>query len=82
MSDVLPLSINPVIKNIQGNTRHIGRGPNNVIPRENNNKEVNNKEINSISRKQKLEDELKKAIKEERYEDAAKIRDEIKDIKD
>lgn len=30
--------------------------------------------------KQKLESELEKAIKEERYEDAAKIRDEIKKL--
>ena len=29
---------------------------------------------------EKLQEELKKAIKEERYEDAAKIRDQIKDI--
>jgi len=27
-----------------------------------------------------LQDDLKKAIKEERYEDAAKIRDEIKEL--
>ena len=32
------------------------------------------------SKKQKLESELEKAIKEERYEDAAKIRDEIKKL--
>ena len=29
---------------------------------------------------QQLQDDLKKAIKEERYEDAAKIRDEIKEL--
>ena len=32
------------------------------------------------NKKQKLESELEKAIKEERYEDAAKIRDEIKKL--
>lgn len=42
-----------------------------------NKKQKNNEEIN---KKQKLQIELEKAIKEERYEDAAKIRDEIKNI--
>ena len=38
----------------------------------------NQKIIDSISSKESLEEKLKLAIKEERYEDAAKIRDEIK----
>ena len=33
-----------------------------------------------LTEKEKLENELKEAIKEERYEDAAKIRDEIKKL--
>ncbi len=33
-----------------------------------------------VSEKEKLENELKEAIKDERYEDAAKIRDEIKKL--
>ena len=32
----------------------------------------------NLSNLEKLKEDLKKAIKEERYEDAAKIRDEIK----
>ena len=38
---------------------------------------VKSKEEN---KKEKLEEDLKKAIKEERYEDAAKIRDELKEM--
>ena len=35
-------------------------------------------EVKQESKLDKLKTELKKAVKEERYEDAAKIRDEIK----
>lgn len=35
---------------------------------------------NKVNKKQQLQNELEKAIKEERYEDAAKLRDEIKKI--
>lgn len=36
------------------------------------------KEIKAENKLEKLQEDLKVAIKEERYEDAAKIRDEIK----
>lgn len=81
--------INPLLKNIHGSDTHIGRigkiKQNNS--KENDGKSTNgvqndvkpegkiNKEENKI---EKLKQELNKAIKEERYEDAAKIRDEIK----
>lgn len=70
--------INTVLKRIQGSTEYLGR------------KSLNNgkteEKINKVDIKAKkqrkpeisLEEELKLAIKEERYEDAAKIRDEIK----
>ncbi len=66
--------LEPVIKNIQGNSRHVGRIPERAMKKE-------AKEKKEDDAKTKLEDELKQAIKEERYEDAAKIRDEIKKLK-
>ena len=39
-----------------------------------------NKKNKEQSKRDTLQEELKKAIKEERYEDAAKIRDEIKKL--
>lgn len=75
--------LDPIIKKIQGNNRHIGRlGKIIDIPKnqKNDNKEENNK-IETTKEKtkiEKLQEQLREAIKEERYEDAAKIRDEIK----
>ena len=40
--------------------------------------QIEQKENKAISKIEKLKEDLKQAIKEERYEDAAKIRDEIK----
>lgn len=70
--------IDPILKNIQGSNRHIGR-LGNVIE---GNSIKENTEVKEDSEKQslidKLKEDLKQAIKEERYEDAAKIRDQIK----
>ncbi len=68
--------MDPILKKLQGANRHIGRvgkiSDNNI---KFDKKAENQSDDNKI---QKLEEELKQAIKEERYEDAAKIRDEIK----
>ena len=70
--------INHLVKNLHGSSMHIGRKPKYIkenvmdIKPESDNKEE--------SKLQKLNKELKQAIKEERYEDAAKIRDEIKKL--
>ncbi len=69
--------LDPILKRMQGANRHIGRlgeipektVKNTATPQE---KEPEVQEI------EKLEKDLRNAIKEERYEDAAKIRDEIK----
>ena len=82
--------IDSLLKNLHGTAKHIGRGAKNVDDllgkntknktsnkTENSNKPLENKNL------QKLEDlqkQLDKAIKEERYEDAAKIRDKIKEM--
>lgn len=80
--DTFSERINPVLKNIHGTNAHVGRKSrmltNNVKEKkvEDNKKETKN-ENDEIK---KLNDELKMAIKEERYEDAAKLRDKIKEI--
>ena len=68
---------------MQGANRHVGRlgkiSNNNVKFEETENSEnVKEKNNTENSKLDKLQRDLKKAIKEERYEDAAKLRDEIK----
>ncbi|MBQ2938702.1 MAG: UvrB/UvrC motif-containing protein [Clostridia bacterium] len=73
--DVFEDRMDPILKKLQGANRHNGRlgkvSDNNV-------KFEKKEEINSNNKLEKLQEDLKQAIKEERYEDAAKIRDEIK----
>ena len=83
--------LDKILKNIQGHTVHTGRKPLNIGKKlENDNKEndikVKNTEIKDTEIKEenelkKLENDLEKAIKEERYEDAAVIRDNIKKLR-
>lgn len=83
--DVFGERLDAIIKRIQGANRHVGRiGKivDNKIDGKMNNKNVNEakKENKEKSKLEELQENLKEAIKEERYEDAAKIRDEIKKI--
>lgn len=80
--------IDLLLKNIQGANRHIGRGLN-ASNIDNNSKKVTpntqikmkkNEEKKENNQLEQLEKELKIAIQEERYEDAAKIRDKIKKL--
>lgn len=101
--------ISPVLKNLHGSSRHIGREYREAIDEleynknkfESNQKQkrvkVENKEGTNLDKEigsqsdegksqkeiklEKLQKDLQEAIKDERYEDAAKIRDEIKKIK-
>ena len=79
--DVFKDRIDPVLKNIQGSNRHIGRNSK-FVDKENDeyniNKEKVEKDNEENDKLKKLNEDLKQAIKEERYEEAAKIRDEIK----
>lgn len=70
--------LDPIIKKIQGSNKHIGR-LGKITESKIENIETK-KEEEEISEKDKLENDLRDAIKEERYEDAAKIRDEIKKL--
>ena len=73
--------IDPILRSLQGATTHIGRlgevrTGNNV--KQNLDDKIEKEENKNITKIEKLREDLKQAIKEERYEDAAKIRDEIK----
>ncbi len=77
--DVFENRMDPILKKLQGANRHNGRlgkvSDNNVKFDNNEGIKAENKTDNKLK---KLQNDLKLAIKEERYEDAAKIRDEIK----
>lgn len=65
--------IENVLKRIQGTDKYLGRKAN-----LNENNKV--QEIKPDNKLEELQKRLKQAIKEERYEDAAKLRDEIKSL--
>ena len=89
-SDCYEVFSNPIeslLKNLHGTAKHIGRLPNGKAEKievenkkENDANKANNEDNSKELKKQRLEDDLAKAIKEERYEDAAKIRDELKEM--
>jgi protein arginine kinase activator len=83
--DVFEDRMDPILKKLQGANRHNGRlgkiSDNNVKFDKKEDKKEDKKSENKANNKlEKLQEELKQAIKEERYEEAAKIRDEIKGI--
>ena len=77
--DVFEDRMDPILKKLQGANRHNGRlgkiSDNKMKFEKDKKSEKENKTENKV---EKLQEDLKVAIKEERYEDAAKIRDEIK----
>lgn len=82
--EVFEERLDPIIRRIQGANRHVGRVGkiidnkiNQKITKKSNEKENNGNPIKE-NELEKLKQELKQAIKEERYEEAAKLRDEIK----
>lgn len=84
--DAFASRIDPILKNIQGHNRHIGRkgkvakATKEIEQGEKREKATKTEKVGKESKLEKLERQLKEAIKEERYEDAATIRDEIKKI--
>lgn len=86
--DIFGERIDPIIKRIQGSNRHVGRIGKDIdnkisekIEQENKKQNTaNNPNNTKMSKLEKLQKDLKQAIKEERYEDAARIRDEIKNL--
>lgn len=77
--DIFEDRMDPILKKLQGANRHNGRlgkiSDNKVKFDTNDISKVDKKSQNKL---ESLQTNLKQAIKEERYEDAAKIRDEIK----
>ena len=85
--DVFEDRLDPIIKKIQGANKHIGRTGKiidkkieNKVEKAEKEQEEKRETKQEKTELEKLQEELKKAIKEERYEDAAKIRDEIKKL--
>ena len=80
--DVFQDKMDPILKRLQGANRHTGRlgkvSDNHIKFEEKENDTKQNNSNNKDRKLEKLENDLKQAIKEERYEDAAKLRDEIK----
>lgn len=75
--DTFGAPIDSLLKNLHGTAKHIGRGSQSIVDSINN--IPNKKNVrNKSSEKSDLQKELEKAINEERYEDAARIRDELK----
>lgn len=69
--------LDPLLRNLHGSNRHVGRlgAIENIIPTE-----TEIEESSESTEIRKLKQSLKKAIKEENYEEAAKLRDEIKKL--
>ena len=84
--DVFSDPLEQVLKKTHGSTSHVGRcekvteGDENITEKLNKNEKAKSKKTEKEDKVEKLESELKQAVKEERYEDAAKIRDEIKKL--
>ncbi len=82
--DTFEERIDPIIKRLQGSNRFIGRGAKKSNPEN----ELNIDKTEKVDKEEKQEEnkidslkaELKQMIKEEKYEEAAKIRDEIKKL--
>ena len=89
-------SLSPLLRRIHGNNKHIGKKPAKVTVKEkfiekeadaaaekefeNAVKKKADKEADAENKVKKLKEDLARAIREERYEDAAKMRDELKKI--
>lgn len=77
--DVFQQEIEPLLKQLHGDTRFLGKKSNNNF------EEINLKNLETVEETgntdiEILKEKLKKAIKVEDYESAAKIRDEIKEL--
>ena len=88
--DIFANVLDPVLKNIHGSSNHIGRRSRLSASEKKkvaqDVEQAHKKATKTVKKDEKqekidkLNEELKQAIKEERYEDAAKLRDEIKKL--
>ena len=86
--DVFQDRLEPIIRRIQSSNHHVGRLGKSIdkkIEEKQAQKENHahiKKEETPEEKLEELKEDLKQAIKEERYEDAAKLRDEIKKLEE
>lgn len=85
--EIFSNKIDQILKNIHSGNRHLGRGISTTNvgasfarPQQENNTDVDTQESVQNNKLDQLKSDLKQAIQEERYEDAAKLRDEIKKL--
>ena len=81
--EVFEERLDPIIRRMQGDNHHVGRVGkilDNKIEQKINHKNESQEEHKKGSQLEELQEKLKQAIKKEEYEEAAKIRDEIKKI--
>lgn len=78
--DTFSNPIDSLLKNLHGTAKHIGRGSESKLDAVKiEHKKSSKQEKTMENKKTELQKQLEKAIKEERYEDAARIRDEMKE---
>ena len=70
----------PSIQRIHGRTKHVGRVPYTEVPDEKK-PEAKKKELSTEEKIAKLQEDMQKAIDCQNFEQAAVIRDEIKELK-
>ena len=80
--DTFQTQIDSLMNKLHGSNRHLGRlgKADKAKVQDNNISNVSNTEKTQASQIEKLKQELKELIKEEKYEEAAKVRDEIKKL--
>ncbi len=71
--------LNPILKRIQGGSEYLGNSKQDTTIEKINTKK---KEETNEDKIKKLEEKIKKCVREENYEEAAKVRDEIKALKE
>ena len=71
--------LNPILKRIQGGSEYLGSSKQETTIEKINEKDKKTTQENKIKQ---LEEKIKEYVKEEKYEEAAKIRDEIKKLKE
>lgn len=82
--DVFSNKIDTILRRLHGNNKHLGRKALKSTAedyKDNTDKKNDTKANNKEGKIDELQKELKKAIADERYEDAAKIRDDIAKLK-
>lgn len=78
--EVFEPNIDSIFKRLHGSNRHIGRKKYKKIDYKENNRVEKVEENKTDNKLEKLKNKIKKLIREEKYEEAAKVRDEIRKL--